>query len=186
MSLSSFFRDYVYIPLGGNRKGLRRQILNILIVWSLTGFWHGANWNFILWGIYFFIFLVIEKIFLLKHLKNGFLSHLYTIVLVLISFVIFNVESLSEIIVFIKSMFGLNGLSFMNFETWYYLKNYIVILVIGIICSTPIIKKGLDRLAESKIKILTILELAIYIGLLIICSAALISNSFNPFIYFRF
>ena len=186
MSLSSFFRDYVYIPLGGNRKGLKRQILNILIVWSLTGFWHGANWNFILWGIYFFVFLVIEKVFLLKHLKNGFLSHLYTIVLVLISFVIFNVESLSEIGIFIKSMFGLNGLSFMNFETWYYLKNYIVILVIGIICSTPIIKKGLDKLANSKIKILTILELVIYIGLLIICSAALISNSFNPFIYFRF
>ena len=186
MSLSSFFRDYVYIPLGGNRKGLKRQILNILIVWSLTGFWHGANWNFVLWGIYFFIFLVIEKVFLLKHLKNGFLSHLYTIVLVLISFVIFNVESLNEIGVFIKSMFGLNGLSFMNFETWYYFKNYIVILAIGIICSTPIIKKGLDKLAGSKIKILTILELVIYIGLLIICSAALISNSFNPFIYFRF
>jgi len=186
MSLSSFFRDYVYIPLGGNRKGLKRQILNILIVWSLTGFWHGANWNFILWGIYFFVFLVIEKVFLLKYLKNGFLSHLYTIVLVLISFVIFNVESLGEIGIFIKSMFGLNGLSFMNFETWYYLKNYIIILVIGIICSTPIIKKGLDKLAESKIKILTILELVIYIGLLIICSAALISNSFNPFIYFRF
>ena len=186
MSLSSFFRDYVYIPLGGNRKGLKRQILNILIVWSLTGFWHGANWNFILWGIYFFVFLVIEKVFLLKHLKNGFLSHLYTIVLVLISFVIFNVESISEIGIFIKSMFGLNGLSFMNFETWYYLKNYIVILVIGIICSTPIIKKGLDMLEGSKIKILTILELVIYIGLLIICSAALISNSFNPFIYFRF
>ena len=186
MSLSSFFKDYVYIPLGGNRKGLERQILNILIVWSLTGFWHGANWNFILWGIYFFIFLVIEKVFLLKHLKNGFLSHLYTIVLVLISFVIFNVEQVSEIGVFIKSMFGLNGLSFMNFETWYYLKNFIVILVIGIICSTPIVKKGLDKLASSKIKILTILELVIYIGLLIICSAALISNSFNPFIYFRF
>ena len=186
MSLSSFFRDYVYIPLGGNRKSLKRQILNILIVWSLTGFWHGANWNFILWGIYFFVFLVIEKVFLLKYLKNGFLAHLYTIALVLISFVIFNVESLSEIGIFIKSMFGLNSLSFMNFETWYYLKNYIVILVIGIICSTPIIKKGLDKLAESKIKILTILELVIYIGLLIICSAALISNSFNPFIYFRF
>lgn len=186
MSLSSFFRDYVYIPLGGNRKGLKRQILNILIVWSLTGFWHGANWNFILWGVYFFMFLVIEKVFLLKHLRNGLLSHIYTIVLVLISFVIFNVESLNEIGVYMKSMFGLNGLSFINFETLYYLKNYIIIIVIGIICSTPIIKKGLDRLANSKIKVLSILEVMIYIGLLIICSASLISNSFNPFIYFRF
>jgi len=186
MSLSSFFRDYVYIPLGGNRKGLRRQILNILIVWSLTGFWHGANWNFIIWGIYFFVFLVIEKVFLLKYLKKRILSHLYTILLVLISFVIFNVESISEIGIFIKSMFGFNNLSFMNFETWYYFKNYIMIILIGIICSTPLVKIGLNKLENSRSKILTILEVGIYIGLLIICSAALISNSFNPFIYFRF
>ena len=186
MSLSSFFRDYVYIPLGGNRKGLKRQILNILIVWSLTGFWHGANWNFILWGVYFFVFLVIEKVFLLKHLKNGFFSHLYTILLVLISFVIFSVEDMGQIGVFLKSVFGLNGLDFMNFETWYYLKNYIVILIIGIVCSTPVVKNLLNKLADSKNVICTILEAVIYIGLLIICSAALISNSFNPFIYFRF
>ena len=186
MSLSSFFRDYVYIPLGGNRKGLKRQILNILVVWSLTGFWHGANWNFILWGVYFFVFLVIEKVFLLKHLKNGFFSHLYTMLLVLISFVIFSVEDMGQIGIFLKSVFGLNGLDFINFETWYYLKNYIVILIIGMICSTPLIKNLLNKLADSKNVIVGILEAVIYIGLLIICSAALISNSFNPFIYFRF
>ena len=186
MSLSSFFRDFVYIPLGGNRKGLKRQILNILVVWSLTGFWHGANWNFILWGVYFFVFLVIEKVFLLKHLKNGFFSHLYTMLLVLISFVIFSVEDMGQIGIFLKSVFGLNGLDFINFETWYYLKNYIVILIIGMICSTPLIKNLLNKLADSKNVIVGILEAVIYIGLLIICSAALISNSFNPFIYFRF
>ena len=186
MSLSSFFRDYVYIPLGGNRKGLKRQILNILVVWSLTGFWHGANWNFILWGVYFFVFLVIEKIFLLKHLKNGFFSHLYTILLVLISFVIFSVEDMGQIGIFLKSVFGLNGLDFMNFETWYYLKNYIVILIIGMVCATPVVKNLLNKLADSKNVIVGVLEAVIYIGLLIICSAALISNSFNPFIYFRF
>ncbi len=186
ISLSSFFRDYVYIPLGGNRKGLKRQILNILIVWSLTGFWHGASWNFVLWGVYFFVLLVIEKVFLLKHLKNGFFSHLYTVVLVLISFVIFNVEDLSQIGVFLKSMFGLNGLNFMNFETLYYLKNYIVMIIIGIICSTPLIKNLLGKLDKSKSVILSILEATIYVALLIICSASLISNSFNPFIYFRF
>ena len=186
MSLSSFFRDYVYIPLGGNRKGLKRQILNILVVWSLTGFWHGANWNFILWGVYFFVFLVIEKIFLLKHLKNGFFSHLYTILLVLISFVIFSVEDMGQIGIFLKSVFGLNGLDFMNFETWYYLKNYIVILIIGMVCATPLMKNLLNKLADSKSVIVGVLEAIIYIGLLIICSAALISNSFNPFIYFRF
>lgn len=184
MSLSSFFRDYVYIPLGGNRKGLKRQILNILIVWSLTGLWHGASWNFVLWGIYFFVFLVIEKVFLLKHLKNGFLSHLYTILLVLISFVIFNVESISEIGIFLKSMFGLNGLDFINFETLYYLKRYIVILVIGALCATPGIKKLLDKYSDNKI--VSVIETIVYIGLLIICTAALISSSFNPFIYFRF
>ena len=186
MSLSSFFRDYVYIPLGGNRKGLKRQILNILIVWSLTGFWHGANWNFILWGVYFFVFLVIEKIFLLKHLKNGFFSHLYTLILVLISFVIFSVESMGEIGIFLKSVFGLNGLDFINFETWYHLKNYIVILIIGMICATPVVKNLLNKLANSKKSVSIVLEAIIYIGLLIICSAALLSNSFNPFIYFRF
>lgn len=186
ISLSSFFKDYVYIPLGGNRKGLKRQILNIFIVWSLTGFWHGANWNFILWGVYFFVFLVIEKVFLLKHLKNGFFSHLYTIFLVLISFVIFNIESIGEIGIFLKSVFGLNGLSFINFETWYYLKNYLAILIIGMVCSTPVVKNLLNKLADSKNIVLTILEAVIYIGLLIICSSALISNSFNPFIYFRF
>ena len=184
MSLSSFFKDYVYIPLGGNRKGLKRQILNILIVWSLTGLWHGANWNFVLWGLYFFVFLVIEKVFLLKHLKNGFLSHLYTIISVLISFVIFNVENLSEIGIFLKSMFCLNGLDFINFETLYYLKRYIVILIIGAVCATPGIKKLLDKYSDNKI--VSVIETIVYIGLLIICSAALISNSFNPFIYFRF
>lgn len=184
MSLSSFFRDYVYIPLGGNRKGLKRQILNILIVWSLTGLWHGASWNFVLWGIYFFVFLVIEKVFLLKHLKNGFLSHLYTLIVVLISFVIFNVEQMGEIGVFIKSMLGLNGLDFINFETLYYLKRYIIILVIGAVCATPYFKKLLDKYSDKKI--VNVIETIVYIGLLIICTAALISSSFNPFIYFRF
>lgn len=186
ISLSSFFKDYVYIPLGGNRKGLKRQILNILIVWSLTGFWHGASWNFVLWGLYFFTFLVIEKVFLLKKLKNGIISHLYTLTVVLFSFVIFNVETISEIGEFFKSMIGLNGLEFIDFETMYYLKNYIIILIISIICATPVMKKVLEKMEKSKRGIITVLESTIYISLLIVCSAALISNSFNPFIYFRF
>lgn len=186
ISLSSFFKDYVYIPLGGNRKGLKRQILNILIVWSLTGFWHGASWNFVLWGLYFFVFLVIEKAFLLKRLKNGIISHLYTLIVVLFSFVIFNVETISEIGTFFKSMLGLNGLEFINFETMYYLKNYIVILIISVICATPVMKTILDKMEKNNKAVITVLESTIYVSLLIICSAALISNSFNPFIYFRF
>ena len=186
ISLSSFFKDYVYIPLGGNRKGLKRQILNILIVWSLTGFWHGASWNFVLWGLYFFTFLVIEKTFLLKRLKNGIISHLYTLIVVLFSFVIFSVETISEIGIFFKSMLGLNGLEFINFETIYYLENYIIILIISIICATPVMKKILGKMEKNNKTAITVFESTIYVSLLIICSAALISNSFNPFIYFRF
>lgn len=186
ISLSSFFKDYVYIPLGGNKKGLKKQILNILIVWLLTGFWHGASWNFVLWGLYFFVFLVIEKTFLLKKLKNGILSHIYTLIVVIFSFVIFNVETISEISVFFKSMIGLNGLKFINFETIYYFKNYAIILLVSIICATPLIKIILEKCNKFQKNILTVLENVTYIILLIVCTSALVSNSFNPFIYFRF
>ena len=188
ISLSSFFKDYVYIPLGGNRKGILKQIRNILIVWTLTGFWHGANWNFILWGLYFFIFFIIEKFFLKKHLKNGLISHIYTLTVVLISFVIFSVEEVSQIGLFIKNMFGLGNLKFINFETIYYLKNYIVIFIIAGIASTPLMKKITDKMSENKKMrtIFSVFETIGYMCLLIICTSFLISDSFNPFIYFRF
>ena len=188
ISLSSFFKDYVYIPLGGNRKGIVKQIRNILIVWALTGFWHGANWNFIIWGLYFFIFLIIEKLFLKKYLKNGILSHIYTLIIVVVSFVIFNIENLSELGEFLRNMIGLGGLKFANFETIYYIKNYLIILIIGIICSTPIIKNILEKLSKnSKTKsVANVLEISGCICLLVICTSFLISSSFNPFIYFRF
>ncbi len=188
ISLSSFFKDYIYIPLGGNRKGKVRHIFNILIVWALTGFWHGANWNFILWGIYFFVFLIIEKLVLRKHLKNGILSHIYTIVVVLVSFVIFNVESTFEIGIFIKNMFGFGNIQFANFETLYHLKNYAIVILIAIICSTPLLTKCLEKLNNmKKIKgILSVVEPIVYMMLLIACTASLVSNSYNPFIYFRF
>ena len=188
ISLSSFFRDYVYIPLGGNRKGLVRQILNILIVWSLTGLWHGANWNFVLWGLYFFILLTIEKLFLKKYLKNGILSHAYTLILVVFSFVIFNVENISEIGIFFKNMLGFGGLKFINFETIYYLKNYLVILVLALICATPVLKNISEKVLENKRlkNIFSFVEISGCICLLLACTSFLISNSFNPFIYFRF
>ena len=188
ISLSSFFRDYVYIPLGGNRKGLARQILNILIVWSLTGLWHGANWNFVLWGLYFFVLLSIEKLFLKKYLKNGILSHAYTLIFVVFSFVIFNVEQISEIGIFFKSMLGFGGLKFINFETIYYLKNYLVILVLALICATPLFKNISEKMLKNKKfkNIFSFIEISGYIALLLVCTSFLISNSFNPFIYFRF
>lgn len=205
ISLSSFFRDYIYIPLGGNRKGILKQILNIFIVWTLTGFWHGASWNFVLWGMYFFVFLIIEKLFLKKYLKNGPISHIYTLLVVLFSFVIFNTESITDIANFAKSLVGLNNLPFANFETVYYMKNYIVILVIAIISATPLFKNLIQKFINEKdmkidtqnnklknksaiiVKnIITITEPIIYTILLMACTASLISNSFNPFIYFRF
>ena len=188
ISLSSFFRDYVYIPLGGNRKGLARQILNILIVWSLTGLWHGANWNFVLWGLYFFILLTIEKLFLKKYLKNGILSHAYTLILVVFSFVIFNVEDISQIGIFFKNMLGFGGLKIINFETIYYLKNYLVILVLALICATPLLKNISEKISKNKRfkNIFSFVEISGYVCLLLVCTSFLISNSFNPFIYFRF
>lgn len=188
ISLSSFFKDYVYIPLGGNRKGMLRQVFNILVVWSLTGFWHGANWNFILWGIYFFIFLIIEKFILKRYIKGGLFSHIYTLIIVLVSFVIFNIESVEEINVFLKSMFGFNNLPFVNFETLYHLKNHAVILVVAAICSTPLLKYIFEKINKStKLKwIANIIEIVFVISVITACTASLVSNSYNPFIYFRF
>lgn len=188
ISLSSFFKDYVYIPLGGNRKGVLRQVFNILVVWSLTGFWHGANWNFVLWGIYFFVFLIIEKFILMKHIKGGVFSHIYTLVIVFVSFVIFNIESVEEINVFLKSMFGFNNLPFANFETVYHLKNYAVILFVGAICSTPLVKYIFEKINKSdKLKwIAAVLEISFVVLVITACTASLVSNSYNPFIYFRF
>ena len=158
-----------------------------------------------LWGMYFFVFLIIEKLFLKKYLKNGPISHIYTLLVVLFSFVIFNTESITDIANFAKSLLGLNNLPFANFETVYYMKNYIVILVIAIISSTPLFKNLVQKFIneknmkidtqKNKLKnksaiivknIITITEPIIYTILLMACTASLISNSFNPFIYFRF
>ena len=185
ISLSSFFRDYVYIPLGGNRVSKIKLFRNILVVWLLTGFWHGAAWNFILWGLFFAFFLLLEK-FLYKDFldKHKILGHIYTLILVVISFVIFNADSMGYIGNFLKSLFGFNNLPFTNFETNYYFRSYFVLIVLSIIGSTPII-----RVIASKIKgtvIYNTLEIVIILGLLLVTTAFLIDASFNPFLYFRF
>ena len=182
ISLSSFFRDYVYIPLGGNRVSLLKWIRNIFIVWFLTGFWHGASWNFILWGLYFAVILVLEKKIYGKYLSNTkVLKYIYTIGLVVISFVIFNCENVSDIKIFLSSMFGLNNLPLINTETLYYIRSYLVLLIIAIIASTPILK-----VIGNKLKKLEFLEPVIYIGIIILVTAYLVDTSFNPFLYFRF
>jgi len=188
ISLTSFFRDYIYIPLGGNRVSKAKWIRNILVVWALTGFWHGASWNFIIWGLYFFIFLILEKLFLHKLLKNGLISHVYTLGIVLVSFVIFNMPDLKSIGIFLKNMTGFGNLSFINAETIYYLKNYLSLLVIAFISATPILKNLTNKIKEKwniAFVIDTLQTISIF-SLLIITTASLLSSSFNPFIYFRF
>ena len=182
ISLSSFFRDYVYIPLGGNRVSLLKWIRNIFVVWFLTGFWHGASWNFILWGLYFAVILVLEKKLYGKLLnKTKVFKYIYTTVLVVISFVIFNCETIGDIKIFLSSMFGFSNLPLVNSETLYYIRSYLVLLIIAIIASTPLLK-----VIGNKLKKLEFLEPVIYIGIIILVTAYLVDTSFNPFLYFRF
>ena len=188
ITLSSWFKDYIYIPLGGNRKGLAKQIRNILIVWFLTGAWHGASWNFILWGLYFGVILILEKMFLLQFLEKipAIFRHIYTIFLVLISWLIFAFEDLGKIGEYFKALFNFNYSYSYNSEGIYYLKNYAIIIIIGIILSTPIITKLLKKM-ETKNKLLpSLITSFIYIAIFIFSTSYLVSDSFNPFLYFRF
>ena len=188
MSLSSWFRDYIYIPLGGNRVSKLKWIRNLFIVWFLTGFWHGASWNFIIWGLYFGIILVIEKLFIGKHLeKTKVFKHIYSLIIIVISFLIFNSNTTNEIFTSLKNMFYINNLEFINQETLYYLKSYLVLLIVAIISSTPLIKNIISKIRNTKANIIiNILEPITYILLLTLCTAFLIDESFNPFLYFRF
>lgn len=186
MSLSSFFRDYVYIPLGGNRCSFIKNIRNIFIVWLLTGFWHGADWNFIIWGLYFFCFLIFEKYFLKKYLKSGVISHLYTFVVVVISFVIFSITDLNSLWIYLKGLFGIDRV-FINSESIFYLKNNMIILLIALLGMGPLFKNITAKLKKGKLsKMIDVLGV-IYIFLIFMLSVArIISSTFNPFIYFRF
>lgn len=182
MSLSSWFRDYVYIPLGGSRVGKVRLVFNVLIVWMLTGFWHGADWNFIVWGLYFAVLLVVEKAFLLKWLnKSNVLSRAYVLVLVIISFVIFNASSLNEAVEYIGGMFGAGAYPLISNEAVFCIKNYLLVIILAIIGATP-----LPKLLAQKIKISKWLEPIALILLLVMVTAYLVDGSFNPFLYFRF
>ena len=190
MSLSSWFRDYVYIPLGGNRKGTILLVRNIFIVWALTGIWHGANWTFVIWGLMFGIMLIIEKLFLTKHLEKmpSILQRIYVLFTVMISFIIFNANSIGEAWNNIIGLFGANGESLINASTVYYLKSYLVVLVIAIIGSTPLLKNIIEKLKTktNANKIINLLEPIAMASILIIVTAYLVDNSYNPFLYFRF
>lgn len=192
MSLGTWFRDYVYIPLGGNRKGVKRQIFNILVVWFLTGFWHGAEWNFIVWGVYFALLLVIEKLWLYKKLeKSRIFSHIYTLIFIGISFVIFNAADLKEISVSLMNLFYLGesrAYGVFGTECLYYLKSYIWILIIAIFGATNLPKKLYGILQKNLYvsRILVVVEPVVILFFVLLCTAYLIDGSFNPFLYFRF
>ncbi|WP_066677387.1 MBOAT family O-acyltransferase [Clostridium septicum] len=178
ISLGSWFKEYVYIPLGGSRKSKKRTYFNLLIVWILTGFWHGAEYNFILWGIFFFILISIEKAGFINVLNNNkILSHIYVIIFLLIGFSIFSISNTAKLIEFLKRLFIFKG----GLDYLYYLKNYGIILIIGCIFSMPIYKK--INLKYKNIKTLKVIFMLI---IFILSIAYLVDSSYNPFLYFRF
>ena len=182
MSLGSWFRDYVYIPLGGNRVSKARYLLNILLVWTLTGLWHGGAWNFVIWGLYFAVLLMIEKLWFLKHLqRRRILSHIYLLLVVIVGFVIFNAADMGEAFSYLGAMFGAGELSLVSAEALYYLRSYSVIFVVAVIGATPVVKNH-----AAKYKMLEYLEPIALIGLTIAATSFLVDGSFNPFLYFRF
>ena len=189
MSLGSWFRDYLYIPMGGNRVSKPRFFLNIFVVWMATGFWHGAAWTFILWGVYFAILLITEKVFLLKLIeKTHVLKHIYVLIFVLMSFVLFDAATPAEAIYRIGSLFGAGGHPLVTAETIYYLRSFAVLFVISIIGATPLPSKVFCAICKKKTgnSIMSILEPVALTLMLAICTAFLIDGSFNPFLYFRF
>ncbi|MBE6599458.1 MAG: MBOAT family protein [Ruminococcaceae bacterium] len=189
MSLGSWFRDYVYIPLGGNRVSKARNIFNIFVVWMLTGFWHGAAWNFILWGVFFGIMLLIEKLWLLKYLKKARVwNHIYVLFPVLFSFVLFASVDLADLGRNLGGMLGLGGIPAVSAETLYCLRSYAVIFILALVGATPVVKKAASAVENTKWggRILTVLEPVGLAALLLVVTGYLVDGSFSPFLYFRF
>ena len=184
MSLGSWFRDYVYIPMGGNRVSKGRWIFNIFTVWMLTGFWHGAAWNFVLWGLLFGVLLLLEKLVPAIGKLPAALKHIYVLFLVVMSFVLFNAESLSQAGADFAGLFGFGGLPGVTAQTVYYLKSYGLLFVAGFVGATPVVKSAAVRIGKTKVG--AIAEVLLLIGILLVCTAYLVDGSFSPFLYFRF
>ncbi len=204
ISLSSWFREYVYIPLGGNRKGMGRQLFNIMIVWMLTGLWHGANWNFVLWGIYYGILLMFEKLFLLKWLKKApaWIGHIYSMFLVAIGWTIFAQTDMSQLGRYLKTMFGIGAHGGADADFFYFLSTNAVLLILLVVCSIDhrfwlrkICRKSVASENAENDNIYQWCELSrgltyakpiIMVVLLVVSFAFLVGDSYNPFLYFRF
>ena len=189
ISLGSWFRDYVYIPLGGNRVSKEKWLRNILVVWMLTGLWHGASWNFVLWGLGFAVLLVAEKLVYGRLLqRTHVLKHVYTLLAVTLSFVLFNADSVSEAVSQLGAMFGAGGLPLVSTEGVYYLKSYAGTFLFAAIGATPLVSNAISRLGKTRFgaQVLTVLQPLVMLALLAACTAFLVDGSFNPFLYFRF
>ena len=188
MSLGSWFRDYVYIPLGGNRVGKGRWLLNTFIVWLLTGMWHGASWNFILWGLLYAVFLVIEKFVPAIQKLPTVVRRIYTLLIVMLGWALFNAENLAQVGTDLSGLFGFGGLPFVTAETLYYLRSYGLLFVVGFIGCTPLIRDTANRLVASKRlgTVTTVLEPIVLLLLLLVCTGYIVDGSFSPFLYFRF
>ena len=182
ISLSTWFREYLYIPLGGNRCSKGRWLMNMLIVWAATGIWHGASWNYLLWGLYFFVLLVVEKLLLgnfLTKLPDA-LRHLYVLSLILISWAIFALEDPAQLGEYLRAMVGVNGAPLLNSQTLYYLRSFLPVLILAGVCSTPLVSNLRNRINNKSIHLLILI-----LGM-ILCTAYVVASTYNPFLYFRF
>ncbi|WP_152392927.1 MBOAT family O-acyltransferase [Paenibacillus guangzhouensis] len=188
ISLGTWFREYVYIPLGGNRLGLMKQLRNLLVVWFLTGLWHGASWNFIIWGLYFGFFVMIEKLLLLRWLGRmpASVSHVYTLLVVIIGWVLFEMDTLASAWHFIGVMFGFGGHDFADRQTLYDLSTNVVFLVVLACCATPLPGKILAYMKEKWRVAGVIVVPMIYVIFMVLSTAYLVNDTYNPFLYFRF
>ena len=191
ISLSSWFREYVYIPLGGNRRGMAKQVRNIFVVWMLTGIWHGASWNYVLWGLYYGCFLILEKFVIGKWVKKlpGIFQNLYTLLIVVFGWVIFKCEDLTLCGSYLKAMFGGYGAGMFNTETIYLLYNYAVLLVILVLGCTTLPKRWGERLLTCFREggaVQTVLRCTFCAGIFVISVAYLVDATYNPFLYVRF
>ncbi len=184
ISLGTWFRDYVYIPLGGNRKGLSRQLVNILIVWALTGLWHGASWTFLFWGLYYAFFLILEKLFLLKWLdRHHAVGHVYTLLVAISGWVIFQQTSVDQTLVFFKAMYGFGAAGFCTDKDLYYLAGFGAMLLAACFASLPVGRSLFARLPEKCRAVAVPVLVAL---VLTVATAYMVDSTYNPFLYFRF
>lgn len=188
ISLGGWFRDYLYIPLGGNRVKPLRHVFNILVVWAATGFWHGAAWNFILWGLLYAVLLLFEKYVLRPNMRLKVPMHIYTLLFVALGFVLFDSATVGDALVSFKAMLGFSGLPAADAASLYYLRSNAVLLIVSAVGATPLPKRICEKIGETALgkRIFSVAVPASTAALIAVCTAYLIDGSFNPFVYFRF